>query len=92
MLKTKKFKKEFLQDILFGNPTPSYVDHKIVRTTDWSIVYSMVFRYNDNYYQIEYSCGATELQNHTPFEYAPNNIECTHVEQKEVIVKQWVPI
>jgi hypothetical protein len=83
-----KFKKEFLTDEL-DLPWKA-IEDTIIDTRRWSIDHEIIFKYEDKYYQTTYSIGATEGQEEAPFEYDPDEIECLEVEQKEVVVKQWV--
>lgn len=46
---------------------------------------------NGKFYQITYSEGATELQDERPWEY-DDEITCTEVELKEIMMKKWVPV
>lgn len=86
----KVFSRDYLKnelDLPYGN---TVVD-KIIDTTRWSIVHEIVFEDNGKFYQTTYSEGATEMQDERPWEY-DDEITCTEVELKEVMMKKWVPV
>lgn len=86
---TRKFPKQYLRDILWDD-TPGKVEDKITGTGRWSVYHSMVFKAEDGlHYETEYSEGATEQQDETPFEYDDDEIECVQVEQAEKTVLVW---
>ena len=87
-----KFKKDFLINELDLPYNDDIVqEDNIIETSRWSELHEIVFSYKDKYYQTSYSQGLTELQDESPWEY-DDEIECVEVEQKEVLVKQWVKV
>ena len=63
--------------------------NEIIGTSRWSIFHWIVFEYQGKYYSTEYSEVATESQDESPWE-DDDEVECTEVEEKEVMVKKWV--
>ena len=88
-----KFSKELMLNILNGNAAEEIVYDRVVDNTSWSIIYELVFKYNNKYYKTSYSVGATEYQDETPWEYN-DEIECEEVEpiQKLITVYEKVKI
>ncbi len=83
------FKREFLVDEL--DLPWSAKEDKVVETSRWSTFHEIVFHHEGKYYQTCYSVGSTECQDERPWE-DENEVDCTEVELKEVLVKQWVPV
>lgn len=86
----KEFTKEYLLNELdvLGNS----VSDVITDTSRWSVFHTIVFQDKDGkFYEASYSCGATECQDESPWEYE-QIIECTEVEQREVPVNKWVSV
>ena len=82
-----KFKKDDLIALLWDDGAPdgyAIVEDEILDTTRWSIVHVLVFSVGEQLFQIDYSVGATESQDESPFEYAPDEIECQEVFPHEV--------
>jgi len=85
------FKKEVLQAIVYDDCiNADKIEDRITGITRWSILHEMVFKYADKFYTVQYSIGATEMQDERPFENHAGKIECPEVEQKEVMVKKWI--
>lgn len=75
-----KFKKEDLIDgIDFGKAPGPTVFHEITGNGRWSIHHRRVFEFEGKFYETRYSVGATESQDESPYEYAPDEIECNEV-------------
>ena len=85
----KTFSKDYLMNEL-DLPWTAIHD-EIVDTGRWSIHHRIVFQDNGKFYSTHYSVGATESQDERPWEY-DNEVECSEVELKEVIVKKWIEI
>ena len=87
-----KFSKDFLVDELDlpDNDDIVMLD-EIVDSSRWSIIHNIVFEHEGKFYQTGYSVGATESQDEGPWEY-DDEVECTEVELKEVMVKQWIAV
>lgn len=69
-----KFAKEFLQE-----REGETIYDKIITKTRWSVIHERVFKYNDRFYKTSYSCGATEQQIESPYEYDGELVECQEV-------------
>ena len=82
-----KFDKEVLLSKLDSG---EYVVHEIVDSGRWTLTYQFVFEHEGKHYETCYTTGATEQQDHPPFEYD----DCVghEVELKEVVTKQWVKV
>lgn len=78
----KVFTKKFLQD----RCGCGYIEQKIVDHTRWSVHYEEIFTFEGKYYRTRYSIGATEGQDESPYEYAPEEIECPEVHAVERVV------
>ncbi len=84
-----KFKREFLVDEL--DLPWSAKENKVTDTSRWSTFHEIIFEHEGKYYQTSYSVGSTECQDERPWEYE-DEVDCTEVELKEVVVKQWVSV
>lgn len=85
-----KFKKEFMIDLVYGeleDEDASIVEDKIIETSRWSVIHKIVFKFNDKFYESNYSIGATEMQDEGPYEYSKNEIECPEVRLVEKLMK-----
>lgn len=85
-----KFKKEFLVEEVLDSDM--IVEEEVVDHTRWSVVYRIVFRFNDKFYSSHYSVGATEQQDESPYEYDPEEIECPEVKEEQKLVTVYVPV
>lgn len=85
-----KFKKSFLVDELDLPYSDIVIEDNIIETSRWSALHEIIFKYNDKYYLTSYSEGLTEMQDESPWEYDDDEVDCFEVEQKEVLIKQWV--
>lgn len=96
MATVRKFKKQFLQDLLHEELDESVdveiIQDEITDNSRWSIQHSLVFRFEDKFYETWYQVGATEYQDESPWEYAPDEVDCTEVAPKEVVVIQYLPV
>ena len=89
-MSTVKFKKDFLVDELDLPYNDDIVkSDEIDDTSRWSVFHTLVFEHEGKFYQTHYSVGATEMQDESPWEFE-DEVECHEVEEKEVVVKQWV--
>jgi hypothetical protein len=73
-----------------GESEKIYLD-EITDHSRWSVGHRIVFQYDDKVYEAYYGVGATESQDESPWEYE-DEIECTEVEEVEVVVKKWKPV
>jgi hypothetical protein len=96
MAKTKKlFSKEALQDLVGGqSDTLVEVQNALADTSRWSVHYDLVFREiaTGKLYETSYSCGATESQDESPFEYEGDEIACVEVKAVEKTVTVYEPV
>lgn len=85
-----KFKRDVLQALAGDIDSEASTDgYEIVRdelagTSRWSIIHSLVFKFDGKFYQTNYRTAATECQDERPFEYEGEEIECKEVFQREV--------
>lgn len=89
---TKFYPKEQLQELLYDdNDDLEIVEDKIIEHTRWSVIHEIVFRdkTENKYYITQYSRGATEQQDESPFEYDNDKIECREVEKIIVEKIEW---
>ena len=92
-MKHRVFTKEIMQEIAWNDcKEAEIIEDNIIDTTRWSVVHEIVFKYEGKFYQSNYSKGATEQQDENPYEYDDEFIKCTEVEQKQVLVYQWVEV
>jgi hypothetical protein len=90
-----KFTKEFLLEVISDDAeNAEVVDRKIADKTRWTIIYELVFSYQDKYFLIKYERGSNAYQDIHPFAYFndKDEIECTEVKPVKVIVTKYVPI
>lgn len=83
------FSKDFLRytlDLPYNKDI--VLSNEIIENTRWSIIHSIVFKFEDKYYETSYSVGATEEQDEGPWEY-DTEVECVEVRQVEKVVKVW---
>ena len=89
---TRTFTKDFLVDDLDLPDNDDIVKlRKMIDTSRWSILYSLVFEYEGKFYSTHYSVGATESQDEGPWEFE-DNVECTEVVEQEYVATKWVPV
>ncbi len=97
MAKTK-FSKETLQDLVghrVGYEHPSgckLISDEVYDTTRWSTLSELIFQSGEKFFQVCYSKGSTEMQDESPFEYEPDEVECNEVIPKEVTKIEYVPV
>lgn len=68
------------------------VQDEITDTTRWSVHHECVFKLEDKFYMTDYSVGATEMQDESPYEYDGDWVRVTEVEEKQVTVTKFVPV
>lgn len=86
-------KKIFKRDYLVNELDLPYnaIEEELIDNSRWSLTYRIIFEDNGKHYQTYYNVGATECQDERPWEYE-DEVECTEVEQREVVVKKWVAV
>lgn len=67
------------------------IEDEIISTSRWSIHHQIIFEHEGKFYKTYYHCGATEMQDESPWEY-DKKVECTEVHQIEKMVKVWEEI
>jgi len=85
-----KFSKKFLQETVYGDTDAEVVEDKIIDHRRWSLDYEMVFKHKGRYYRTYYSKGATEIQDESPFENEPDEIEVPEVVRIRKVSHVWV--
>jgi len=70
-----KFKKEFLLHI----PANDIISDEIYEHHRWAVSFRLIFKFDNKYYETVYRVGATEMQDESPYEYEPDEIECKEV-------------
>jgi hypothetical protein len=83
---TIKLHRDYLLEEL-GLPD-SAIKNTITSTSRWSENHEIIFAHDGKFYRTYYSCGLTEYQDESPWEYE-EEVECTEVELKEKLVKLW---
>lgn len=87
----KIFKTDFLKyelDLPGGKNT---IEETMVDQTRWSTVFEIIFEYEGKFWKTYYSCGSTEMQNESPWEFE-STVEAIEVEKREVVIEKWLPI
>ena len=83
-----KFAKQFLIDTVNGENDIEVIKDEIYDTSRWSVNYELIFKFEEKFYQVDYSRGSTEYQDETPFENEGDYIDCVEVVpvEKTVVV------
>ena len=84
-----KFKREDLQEMLWDEGgSLEKIQDKIIENSRWSILHSIIFKFDNKFYKSNYSIGSTEYQNERPWEYDEDEVECEEVVpvEKKVII------
>jgi hypothetical protein len=89
------FPRELLIDIAYagskdkfeynGEPIIIIEGPKLVDHSRWNIIYEVVFKYFDKYYQTHFSRGATEMQDEEPYEHDDDEVFCPEVIPTQVV-------
>lgn len=91
--KTRKFPKEFLLDLLDGcDDGGKTIEDTVYDTRRWSIDHELIFSFEGKYYASCYSVGATEYQDESPWEFEPDEVECTEVQPVSVVTTEYQPV
>lgn len=64
---------------------------KIVDQSRWSVIHELIVQIKDKTYRADYSVGATEQQDESPWQYE-DEIEFVEVQQVEKVIKVWEPV
>ncbi len=92
---TRLFDKDLMYDIMDDCAEDFEVlQDEITDNSRWSIHHYMVFKElsSGKCYGVNYSRGATEYQDESPFEHDGPDIECQEVEPVEVTTIQFKPV
>ncbi|URZ16890.1 hypothetical protein [Clostridium felsineum] len=87
--KTRLIPKEDLLDIFWDD---DYISDEVTGTSRWSIFHEMIFAYDGKTYAVQYSVGATELQDEHPFDDEGELVEVVEMKEVEVTVKKYVVV
>ena len=91
----RKFPKEFLRELLweeeseFEDKLGLKVRDEISDTGRWSVHHELVFSYDEKFYAVNYSTGATEYQDERPFDNEDEEVDCYEVAPKPVTVIEY---
>lgn len=55
----------------------------------WSVIHEFIFLHEEKTYRTYFTMGATDQQDHAPFEYEDDEIECPEVHQVPTTVLTW---
>ena len=78
-------------DIVWGETDLKILRTKITDTSRWSIHKKTIFEKDGKLYELEYSQGATEMQDEQPFAYDGDYIDCEEVEAVQVTDDKRIP-
>lgn len=92
-IKPPYFPKEVLKQLAADDEPEGYevIEKELTDSTRWSLIYTMVFKYKDQFYMTYYSCGATEIQYEEPYQDEDDFVLCVEVEPKEVTKIVYIP-
>ena len=63
-----KFKKEFMQEVAYDEVEGvKIIENNIIDNSRWSTIHKIVFSFNGKFYESNYSIGATEQQDESPY-------------------------
>ena len=79
-----EFEKDFLIDLLDSGKAT--IEDTITGKGRWSIQHRWIFKHDDKFFEAQYSHGATENQDESPFEHSGMMIECPEVNAVEKTV------
>lgn len=86
----RTFSRDFLRDVVQDDAEGAKVVHdEIVDHRRWVVRHRTVFAFDGKHYETYYDRGATEMQDVTPFEGEPDQIEVDEVELVEVVTHEW---
>jgi hypothetical protein len=88
------FSKEALFEVLDGSDEYKEISNKIIDHSRWSVIHELIFQVvsTGKYYRTDYSVGATESQDETPWQYDGDEIECDEVVPVEKTVITYVKV
>ena len=77
------------QDLLWGKFTKDVVLDEITDTSRWSEFHRLIFKKDGKFWETDYSCGLTELQDEVPWQYDNGPIICVQVEPYEKTITDY---
>lgn len=80
----KNFTKEEMLNIL-DCPKDILISDEIIEHSRWSVLHNIIFKYENKFWETQYSVGATENQDERPWEY-DEVVECCEVRPVEKII------
>jgi hypothetical protein len=83
-----KIPADVAKDILFEEIGGEIIEDKIISHSRWSVIHSLIIKYNDKYYKTSYSVGATEYQDEQAWEY-DDEVELVEVHQVPKTIMVW---
>ena len=88
------FKKEFLQEDVLEevNSDVKIVQDEVIDFGRWSVLHDLVFGYENKFWNVSYSRGATEQQYESPFEHDSDEISCTEVQPIQKTITTYIPV
>lgn len=89
-------KRNFSKDFLVNELDLPYNDEivikdEIVEHSRWSVLHDLIFKHDGVLYQTNYTVGATEYQDESPWEFE-DDVDCYVVEAKEVTAIKYVKV
>ena len=85
-----EFETEELIDLVYEGETDNLklIENKISGNSRWSIFHDVIFqdKSDGKFYKTNYSVGATENQDESPFENEEDEMECLEVFPNQVLV------
>jgi len=85
------FSKEFMCEVLDGENKTKIIEDKITGNGRWNIFHNLIWQHIDGrVFQCQYSVGATETQEESPWEYE-KEIECTEMVKRLITTEKWIP-
>lgn len=85
------FTKQEMQDLAYEDYDDTLFEvvyDKLIDTSRWSNIHEIVFKHSGKFYKSNYSVGATESQDESPYEYEGDVItvrEVTPVEKVTIV-------
>ncbi len=90
---TLKKTPELIEQLIDGDAENGYfiISNECVDKTRWSVVYDLIVKIGDKFYQTDYQVGATEQQDEGPWENE-EEIVLVEVAPREVKTIQYFPV
>lgn len=89
MLHKIKLPRETMRSILYGDSdVGTVIEDNVTDNSRWSIYHDLIFMYEGKTYRTDYSVGATEMQDESPWEY-DSEVECVELHKVQRLVDVW---